>query len=342
MCRPKADGGRRCAACSNPTVKRGYARAKYAADTIRHPDGQTSPPPPGSGNRDALVAAWGDRGQEIADLVDGVPTLEDLAALHAQHRGTISMRALRGRPVADLAAEDRLALKVAAMYEAEFPGCTPGSTAAFRVTVVTVAATGITVTGEFVDTPPGGTAVRCGNFERLLIPPHGERTVWGARNIRLMLRNSHQGHKYGTRMVRHSENALIAAGFGYVDLDAADKVGGYAWAKEGYDWRPGTEPVEGNLGSNVRAHLKGQARKTGDPDGAIKAMLKRLNDRRSPETYPTPAEVARLGWTPGAQTWPGREALTGSWWSARRTLVPPGIAASATGSSTGEPYRLAG
>lgn len=402
MCRTKTEGGRRCASCTNPVAKRGYARAKYAADTAagaaaRDPEKAAQPEvvaAPAS-----VWAAYGERAEEIAALAAVVPTIEDLEALKgesmtdldavAQARAWVALddtslgalpdedllgivgtttpdimgwRTLRDEDLADavhavagrardildgrgLSAGDvearagdaalpfgaglrptrirqinaadrtpaqRTALAVAAIFDMSHPGPN-GSTIRFETTTVDVTFGGdVRVHGRaLMDDGTGETPV--GSFYRTLSRPSGfsGQTMWGQTPGLLFLQEHARGGGAGTALQRRNENALIASGFGYMDIVAGNAVGGYAWAKTGYSWAPNPHGLP--CGRDVHSRLKKIA-KTDTPDGPVRAMLARVEDPTA-QDYPTPAEIAGLD--------RGKEILVGTVWQGRRDLTRP-------------------
>src|SRR5262249_32287923 len=70
------------------------------------------------------------------------------------------------------------------------------------------------------------------------------------------LPESMRGHGFGTAFNKHMEAWYHYSGVDHIELNAASTVGGFYWAREGFDWRPGSEHaakvVFSRLGAEVR------------------------------------------------------------------------------------------
>ncbi|MFZ4431589.1 MAG: hypothetical protein ACOYOQ_00180 [Microthrixaceae bacterium] len=139
---------------------------------------------------------------------------------------------------------------------------------------------------------------------------------------------AYQNKGIGSRFVAESLRRAQAAGFkearvgAYTD-GAGRFVGSYVWARAGFDWSSGTQAaiVADALeqGMNPRGRLQFAVENL-TPEVRAKAeayieAIRRNVDVKDPELFsedmPTPNDIAMLGWTPGATTWPGREFLSG-------------------------------
>jgi GNAT superfamily N-acetyltransferase len=180
----------------------------------------------------------------------------------------------------------------------------------------------IKVAGRFVN--DDGELV--GYFDRLI-----DLTERRARFDELMLDEGYRGRGLGRRFFAETVDRLEAAGVERISVHATSRRvgetnGAYTWARAGYDWTPGTI---GHL--NVATAL--EARLGGDHDDLITDMVQRLRSApravpfdpaRLPDDFPIPNDVAMLGWTEGAETWPGRDALLGDVvWAGSLHLDPP-------------------
>lgn len=184
-----------------------------------------------------------------------------------------------------------------------------------------------------------GRGRQVGNWERtLFFPP--ETWNWGlttatpvARHVSFEIDKSVQGKGFGEAFLEHSEREYAKAGIDHVMVTAAGTVGGYAWARAGFDWNAFPKRVLENLSDFGDGDLAGVPR---DVPEAIAKEADRLHDRfysftgHSPsETWPTPYEVAMLGrefsWTVKTggrefEMWPGKALMLQSWWVGRKEI----------------------
>lgn len=129
----------------------------------------------------------------------------------------------------------------------------------------------------------------------------------------LTLNEGMQGQGFATRFNDHAEAAYRAAGVDRIELNANIDVGGYAWARAGYDFAESSSRKHGG----GRASIASRARKmAGNYDREVGAQIERVasNPRSSP------IEFAMIGHTPGATMWPGKEIMLGSSWDAEKKL----------------------
>jgi GNAT superfamily N-acetyltransferase len=144
----------------------------------------------------------------------------------------------------------------------------------------------------------------------------------------LRIEDDYQGTGFSKVFNRTAENYYISHGVNKVDIHAALDVGGYAWAKQGFDWAP-----KGGATSNVKRQfddvlsspsLPASVRRSGE------SLRTRLDLPTSDPDYPTPREVASWGYVQGASTWPGKQTLLGSDWYGQKSLTPSGPRQSTT------------
>jgi len=154
----------------------------------------------------------------------------------------------------------------------------------------------------------------------------------------LEIEADHGGKGVGGRFTTGSFERLAAAGFTHVDVTASSNGlanGGYTWARAGYDWKPGST-VPNGLVRRLRDLGQGKATLvSGVTTGEERERATQLADALSnaaapregrlipddlPDDFPTPNDVAMLGWSPGAKTWPGRELMSNMTWEGRLIL----------------------
>lgn len=174
-----------------------------------------------------------------------------------------------------------------------------------------------------------------GDFERELIP--NEKTV---KNELLALNDEYTGQRFGDLFTRHTEEQLAASGFTRITLFANADVGGYAWARRGYEWNlPGVAArdymarrlqhlIEGYLTPGHEFFPDAEEVVPLDADD-IEALNKMVTTiREEPVSrWPTPAEIASFGegkynftrYTEQGRpfvSWPGKDIMLQLAWDA--------------------------
>jgi len=131
----------------------------------------------------------------------------------------------------------------------------------------------------------------------------------------------YQGKGIATRANQKFFDLYRENGMSRVTLQANADVGGYTWAKQGFDWDVRRyDPSDSARKSNFRA-MKQMLRKA-EKFSSIKEVGYDVgpsdfyNSLRQdyPNEWPTPLEIAMTGHTKGAKTWPGKEAMLGDDW----------------------------
>lgn len=127
-----------------------------------------------------------------------------------------------------------------------------------------------------------------------------------------------QGKGIATAVNRQMEEVYHAYGLQAIELHANMDVGGYAWARAGYDWHPDMTSTD-----NVRSvlnHVRKYALIEGDTAAqeAVDQMIAGLEGPRS--TWVTPFEVSQVGWREGASWWPGKAGMKESSWQGWKDL----------------------
>lgn len=131
-----------------------------------------------------------------------------------------------------------------------------------------------------------------------------QRTV---RHDGMALSPGMQGQGFATRFNAHAEESYRAHGIERITTNANIDVGGYSHARAGYDFANATARADALVHMAVQADKYPQAIRD-EVNAAI-----RNHDV-------TPIELAMIGHTPGAKTWPGKEMLLGSMWEGVKTL----------------------
>ena len=127
-----------------------------------------------------------------------------------------------------------------------------------------------------------------------------------------------QGQGIATAVNESAYELYQRRGFDEVQLQANMDVGGYTWAAEGYTWNDDsmdtTEYINGILGN-----AEFVAGEFGVSD-QVAAEIADIDQRMQSGDRPEPIELAMLGRTPGAKTWPGKAAMLGTTWYGRKPL----------------------
>jgi hypothetical protein len=142
-----------------------------------------------------------------------------------------------------------------------------------------------------------------------------------AHHEKLVLDLHAQGRGFAREFNHHSEEVVYKPlGIHQIKLHADIDVGGFAWARDGYDW---VGPKQaGKIISRMRDELEDDSHGP-DPDGrADWAKLYRAmhGNQFGSAGYPTPYDMSQAGWRPGKTEWLGKTAMLGSSWYAVKHL----------------------
>jgi GNAT superfamily N-acetyltransferase len=118
-----------------------------------------------------------------------------------------------------------------------------------------------------------------------------------------------QGQGIGTRAQRHIEETLRAYGNEKITGNAALSNGGFAWARQGWDF----EDSAARMDVRERATYVAKAMKMPKTVQAEVARVVKMTDS-------TPADFAEIGFEPGATEWPGKTIMRGSVWGMVKRL----------------------
>lgn len=144
----------------------------------------------------------------------------------------------------------------------------------------------------------------------------------------LQLDDDYQGSGFSKVFNRQAEDYYISHGITDIHVHAALGVGGFAWARQGFDWaRNGgaTWQVKDGMDSVLESGLLPSS-----VERSGRSLRARLDLPTSDPDYPTPREVASWGYVRGADMWPGKESLLGSDWYGIKELSPDGPRRSTT------------
>ena len=160
-----------------------------------------------------------------------------------------------------------------------------------------------------------------GNFRREVDPHGGAGNYALAHHEFLTLNYSERNRGLGSRLFDAQVKGLRAAGVDRILTVAttdpeAGSNGAYTWARAGFDWAPNSRPIGVAMALSGAAELireeggsEVDARLADDMAERLRRVRVPDDPAKLPDDYPTPNDVAILGWTPGAETWLGREVL---------------------------------
>jgi hypothetical protein len=150
-----------------------------------------------------------------------------------------------------------------------------------------------------------------GQAYRTIVRPSGDKPGYVSHED-FELNPGVQGTGFGSRWNARAEEVYREQGMDRVTLGANIDVGGYAWARAGYDFQP-----KGDDGYDSRQVVASHARqKAGNYDAATRAEI----DRVASNPKASPIDFAMIGYVPGATTWPGKEIMLESSWSGVKEL----------------------
>jgi len=139
-----------------------------------------------------------------------------------------------------------------------------------------------------------------------------------------------QGGGFATRWLKNLEAEYRENDIEEIELHADIDVGGYAWAKMGFDFRD--DRTASRLGLRLEALVDAQLAGNEQQRRAVFGELAFTDDalitarelahmaQVGGERRPTPMEFAMLGWEPGREMWPGKRFMLGSDWQGVKQL----------------------
>lgn len=184
------------------------------------------------------------------------------------------------------------------------------------------AASRFDVSGSILD-PTGN---RVGGFNRTVQPRNGS-----IKHALFTMNADAQAAGIGSRFIARSTENARQAGFREIRVSAANGSynGAYTWARTGYDWANASDPrraaeaIEDRLG-----RLTPDSPERDEAEELARALRQPwLDPAVPPEDFPTPNDVAMLGWSPEkgsgrSGTWIGKEAMMAHGWSGVLRLEP--------------------
>lgn len=171
--------------------------------------------------------------------------------------------------------------------------------------------------------------------QRLSISKDGQQVGWANRtfkrdtvmNLGMVLSPEVQGQGFAHAWNKAAEEQYRNMGVSSASIETAE-VGGYAWARAGYDW-----DLEGkyNTDEDIYSSLHGildrissESEQLLDTDilyyemvqDQIDELRARVDkfDGTDAEDLPTPFDFSQIGYQPGDTNWPGKTGMIGSKW----------------------------
>ncbi|MFI6162251.1 hypothetical protein ACIA59_20195 [Micromonospora haikouensis] len=139
-----------------------------------------------------------------------------------------------------------------------------------------------------------------------------------------------QGGGFARALNAHLERWYRQAGVTHIELKANIDVGGYAWARAGYDFKSPADAIriigrlEDYVGRAERGLLNIPADRVDEQIRAADELLERARTSTfGTVDFPSAYEIAMLGWWPGAgrdDVWIGKVTLLGSAWNGVKPL----------------------
>jgi hypothetical protein len=165
-----------------------------------------------------------------------------------------------------------------------------------------------------------------GEFQRRFFVDDNGRVAVSHELLRID--EEYQGTGFAKVFNKRAEDYYISHGITDVHVHAALDVGGFAWARQGFDWAR-----TGGATGSVKYQFD-EVLDSGSLPGSVersgRSLRARLDLPTSDPDYPSPREVASWGFVDGAATWPGKEALLGTDWYGIKELSPSGPRRSTT------------
>lgn len=155
------------------------------------------------------------------------------------------------------------------------------------------------------------------------------------KNDYFRMDREYQGQGIGSRILEKLDNLYRRMGITRTKLNADIDVGGYAWARAGYDWDHGHPSPFGNVPNAIYREMNFNTDLlTTDPEYLqLEAWRNQLNSWAYPqsvEDLPTPFDIAMFGYDPAAAAaakaagreyiWSGKRIMLGTDWYGVRYL----------------------
>jgi GNAT superfamily N-acetyltransferase len=167
------------------------------------------------------------------------------------------------------------------------------------------------------DDPVGGDDTSVGLCRRKFYRDDEGRLV--VENDRLELEEFAQHRGFSTALSKELEHYYRRSGVDLVTVHATE-IGGYTWAREGFDWDPNSVSLRSSL-DDIRRRIEGLIADAGT-DPADQVLLRQICDRLNEDDLgkgcPTPKELADPR---GVDTELGKKVMIGIDWHGIRWLT---------------------
>lgn len=151
-------------------------------------------------------------------------------------------------------------------------------------------------------------------------------TLW-VYHAYLSLNRDVQGQGFAEAWNSHLMNWYSESGLDRVEVTANIDVGGYTWARQGFDWKD--KSAADGIAGRLRRHISDYAdRYDASQINAAQDVIDRISSLRFGDpNFPTAYEVSQVGRKPGqgrVDSWPGKNAMLGSYWSGVKPVPAAG------------------
>lgn len=157
----------------------------------------------------------------------------------------------------------------------------------------------------------GRSPAPAGRFTRAFYrdPDDGKMVVL---HEELKVNHKLQGQGFASAFNAHAEKAYREEGIDRIELQANIDVGGYAWARKGFDWYT----FESAAGIADRVEKQARKSRNKEAQAEVAALIKRMETNEFGSAgYPTPYEFSQVGFGSASDgSWVGKEAMLKSNW----------------------------
>jgi GNAT superfamily N-acetyltransferase len=169
-----------------------------------------------------------------------------------------------------------------------------------------------------VEVPDGDDVKEIGTYKRRF-EPDGEGGLRVNHEF-FSLYNKHQGQGIGSQFLKDSEDYYRDLGVTEITVEANIDVGGFAWARLGFDFQSGDTAV--NFVNELYKWDDGTPEFSSGLDGLLTKATK-YEASGDPSDAPSAFEISQIGHTPGAKKWPGKQFMLGQNWEGIKYLDYP-------------------
>jgi GNAT superfamily N-acetyltransferase len=158
---------------------------------------------------------------------------------------------------------------------------------------------------------------KIGTMTRTIVPSRSY-----ASHVLFELDPPYQGKGIGSQMLQASEDLYRSRGIKRITLQANKDVGGYTWARQGFQFSafdPTMPAVDQQRARKKLIQKLTTVIQSMPPSEHKDEALELLNRVRSGEEV-LPAQFAVIGWTEGADNWAGKQMMLKAAWDGYKTL----------------------